>query len=198
MPRICKYREISNPPHMTGYKPFGIPVLELEEVRLLLEEFEAFRLVGYEALPQDEAAARMHVSRPTFTRIYNRSLKKIAEAFALGKVLIIEGGRVRFEGDWYKCSDCFHTFRVDEGERVVCRHCDSQNVSRLHMKEENNGSGPGGYCICMHCNTRVPHTEGKPCRREKCPNCGKMMIRENSFHHKQILQKKKDKEGHEE
>jgi len=46
-----------------------------------------------------------------------------------------------------------------------------------------------GYCICVHCNTRIPHPKGKPCREIECPQCGKKMLREGSYHHQLYLQK---------
>ena len=40
------------------------------------------------------------------------------------------------------------------------------------------GSGPGGYCICPKCNSKVPHQVGNPCKDIACPKCGTRMIRE--------------------
>ena len=47
------------PPLMEGFKPFGIPVRQIEKVILLFEEYEAIRLCDYENLTQEEAAKRM-------------------------------------------------------------------------------------------------------------------------------------------
>lgn len=47
-----------------------------------------------------------------------------------------------------------------------------------------------GYCICVHCNTRKPHTNGKACRENICPKCEKKMMREGSYHHQLYLSKK--------
>ena len=47
-----------------------------------------------------------------------------------------------------------------------------------------------GYCICVHCNTRILHANGIPCRENNCPECGKKMMREGSYHHQLYLQKK--------
>ena len=46
-----------------------------------------------------------------------------------------------------------------------------------------------GFCICVHCNTRTVHVKGIPCRENDCPECGKRMIREGSYHHQLYLQK---------
>ena len=47
-----------------------------------------------------------------------------------------------------------------------------------------------GNCICVHCNTIIPHAKGKPCRENVCPQCGKKMMREGSYHHQLYLLKK--------
>ncbi|MDX9958823.1 MAG: hypothetical protein AB7T74_16890 [Clostridia bacterium] len=41
--------------------------------------------------------------------------------------------------------------------------------------------GPGGYCICLGCNTRIAHNPGVSCTDLKCPNCGRPMIREELY-----------------
>ena len=48
------------------------------------------------------------------------------------------------------------------------------------------------YCICVQCNTRIPHKRGIPCREIKCPKCGKIMFKEGSYHHQLFLKKMKD------
>ena len=70
MSRPKQFRKIVSPPLMTGFKPFGIPRAQLEEVVLHYDEYEAVRLLDYEGLMQEQAAERMNVSRPTLTRIY--------------------------------------------------------------------------------------------------------------------------------
>ena len=84
MPNKIRCRKVMMPPPMDGYKPFGIPLRQLESVTLFLEEFEAIRLVDHEDLRQEEAAKKMDVSRPTFTRIINQARKKVAKAFVEG------------------------------------------------------------------------------------------------------------------
>ncbi len=41
-----------------------------------------------------------------------------------------------------------------------------------------SGLGPGGYCVCPKCGTRVPHQSGTPCYNTSCPKCGSPMNRE--------------------
>lgn len=39
-------------------------------------------------------------------------------------------------------------------------------------------AGPNGYCVCPSCRHKVAHVAGKPCNRQKCPECGAQMTRE--------------------
>ena len=54
------------------------------------------------------------------------------------------------------------------------------------MENENHSK----YCICVYCNTKVEHQKAKPCKHNKCPECGKSMMREGSYHHQLYLSKK--------
>jgi predicted DNA-binding protein (UPF0251 family) len=87
-------RRVGGDPLATSFKPRGIPSTELEEVTLSLDEFEAIRLADWEGLYQEDAAARMGVSRQTFGNIITAAHKKIADFLIHGKHLLIEGGPV--------------------------------------------------------------------------------------------------------
>lgn len=76
------------------FKPTGVPIDELEEVVMTLDEFEALRLADLDGLYQEEAAGKMKVSRPTFSRIIESARRKVADALVHGKLLRIEGGPV--------------------------------------------------------------------------------------------------------
>jgi len=101
-----------------------------ESVILKFEEYESIRLVNYEMLPQDIAAKQMNVSRPTFTRIYNRALKTIARAFVEGKALEIEGGNYKLDKDWYRCKKCYKLIQGIENH-VKCKDCTAYGESEL-------------------------------------------------------------------
>jgi predicted DNA-binding protein (UPF0251 family) len=90
MPRPKKSRCIGCVPNTCYFKPKGIPIVELEEVALTLDELEAIRLADYEGRYHEDAARDMKVSRATFGRIVNDARHKIAEALTQGKALRIE------------------------------------------------------------------------------------------------------------
>jgi predicted DNA-binding protein (UPF0251 family) len=90
MARPKKCRCIKARPNALYFKPRGIPLIELEEVPLSLDEFEAIRLADYEGLYHEQSAGKMKISRPTFGRILHEAHRKIAECLVKGKALRIE------------------------------------------------------------------------------------------------------------
>lgn len=94
MPRPCCRRRVSGLPPATVFKPAGVPMTELDEVVLTLDEFESVRLADLEQLYQEQAADRMDVSRPTFARILDAAHRKVSDALVHGKALRIQGGPV--------------------------------------------------------------------------------------------------------
>ena len=97
MPRPFCRRRIAGRPPAPIFKPIGIPIVDLEEVVLSLDEFEAMRLADLDGLYQEQSAEQMNVSRPTFSRIIDAAHRKIADALVHGKALRIEGGPVQME-----------------------------------------------------------------------------------------------------
>ena len=81
------------------FKPAGVPACTLEQVTLTLDEVEALRLADLQGLYQEQAAAQMKISRPTFARIVEAARRKVAEALIHGKALRLEGGAVVIKGD---------------------------------------------------------------------------------------------------
>jgi predicted DNA-binding protein (UPF0251 family) len=92
MARPKKHRWVCCEPSVTFFKPRGIPLTELQEVCLTVEELEAVRLKDLEGLDQEPTAAKMGISQPTLHRTVVSAHRKIADALVNGKALRIEGG----------------------------------------------------------------------------------------------------------
>lgn len=105
MPRPTKCRRVAFMPGVTYFKPAGIPLRVLEEVRLTVEEAEAIRLKDLEGLEQEGGAERMNVSRPTFQRVLVAARQKIADALLNGKAIRIEGGSFEMALRRFRCEN---------------------------------------------------------------------------------------------
>lgn len=132
MSRPKKYRRISSPPLMGGFKPFGIPRRMLDRVTLFYDEYESVRLLDYEEMNQVQAAECMNISRPTLTRIYQQARQKIATALTEGAILQIEGGHVEFEREWFRCGQC-HNLIGGNKNRTICKSCDRVGDDKMTL-----------------------------------------------------------------
>jgi predicted DNA-binding protein (UPF0251 family) len=103
MSRPLKCRRVAFMPQATYFKPAGIPLRALEEVRLSVEEAEAIRLKDLESLEQEQGAKKMNISRPTFQRVLASARQKIANALLNGKAIRIEGGNFEMSPVRFKC-----------------------------------------------------------------------------------------------
>ena len=115
MPRPRKRRCLGPTPPVTFYKPQGVPLHELRGALLMPEGFEALRLVDAEGLSQEEAAARMEVSRPTLSRILGKARTVVARALANGWAIRIEDPQDEGAAGGGKPGGC-------GGRRRGCRH----------------------------------------------------------------------------
>ncbi len=131
MPRPIRRRRVNNPPTFRGFKPLGTSE-DCAPVVLNYDEYESVRLSDYELLGHVDASAKMGVSRPTFTRIYESARRKIAQAFATGAPIIFEGGKVYFDSEWFSCNSCGcyfnHLHRQHTAKR--CSLCNSDNIEQ--------------------------------------------------------------------
>ncbi len=93
-PRHCRY--VEHKPNATYFKPCGVPLRLLDEVRLPVEGLEALRLSDLEGLNTSEAAAKVRVSRFTYARTLTAARRAVAEALISGKALRVEGGTYAF------------------------------------------------------------------------------------------------------
>jgi len=90
--RPKKTRWIKCLPSERCFKPLCRPLSKLEAVYLTLDEFEAVRLACWEGLKQVDAAKKLKISRPTFSRILTSAQNKIADGLVNIKLIRIEGG----------------------------------------------------------------------------------------------------------
>lgn len=90
--RPKKTRWIKCLPGERCFKPICKPLNRVKCVCLTLDEFEAVRLADLKGLKQIEAAKRLKISRPTFSRIVASARNKIADGLVNIKAIRIEGG----------------------------------------------------------------------------------------------------------
>ena len=90
MPRPCRRRRIRGKPSSFYFKPAGVRMIDLENSKLTIDEFEAIRLKDFLNLEQIACAEKMEISQPTFNRILTSARKKIADAIINGKAIEIE------------------------------------------------------------------------------------------------------------
>jgi predicted DNA-binding protein (UPF0251 family) len=152
MGRPINCRRVDSIPGSNYFKPRGIPLSMLEEVILTVDEFEAIRLADLEGLYQEQAAAKMNVSRPTFGRIIESAHKKVAEALVKGKALKIEGGEFEMASmRKFRCDECQHSWELPygTGRPEGCPSCKSGNIDRAEEDRgyaRRAGRGQGRCC----------------------------------------------------
>ncbi|MCF7920170.1 MAG: DUF134 domain-containing protein [Candidatus Cloacimonetes bacterium] len=127
-----KCRVVMYPPHRLTFKPAGVSGNMLKEIALTVDEYEAIRLADYEELEHEEAAAKMNISRPTFTRLIKKARHNVAIFLIECRRLEINGGNFHFKSDLVRCQDCGAYFYQDIHNRTTkCRECGSENIISL-------------------------------------------------------------------
>jgi uncharacterized protein len=133
--RPQKDRIVTCDPTISYFKPRGVPLREMEEVRLTIDQMEALRLADLEGLSQQEAGFRMGVSRATFGRIIQQARKVVAEAIINGKAILLEGGnyQVRSNQRRFACRMCNHQWDAGcgTGYPVKCPACGGEEIHRV-------------------------------------------------------------------
>ncbi|MFW6109941.1 MAG: DUF134 domain-containing protein [Patescibacteria group bacterium] len=155
MTKTKKKRVVRFDPKVTYFKPRGVPLAELEEVVLNVEELEAVRLANVEEFTQTEAAGQMEVSQSTFHRIISTAHQKLGKALINGCSIKVEGG----------------DYRMPNGR--------GRGAGRGGRGRQGGpySAGPGGTCVCTNCGHKEPHRAGEPCYKRECPECGSAMVR---------------------
>jgi predicted DNA-binding protein (UPF0251 family) len=145
MGRRPQCRRVSYIPSVTYFKPAGIPLRELEENCLTVEEIEALRLKDIEDLEQEQCAEKMNVSRTTFVRILDAARKKLAEALIQGKAIRIEGGNFEMAVRRFRCRNnhewnaFFEELIKDEPQ--ACPTCGASEFTPVIPTHKGGGYG---------------------------------------------------------
>lgn len=134
MARPCKERFVATRLKVSTFKPLGVPVARCAIVLLSLDELEALRLADFDGDQQEQAAAKMNISRPTFGRIVERARWKMTDALLHGKALRIAGGAVTSaRRDRVRCGRCRRAWDVPAPVAAAfrCPRCPSEK-SKAH------------------------------------------------------------------
>lgn len=156
-------RHINFIPEITYFKPAGIPLRELQEEILTLDEVEALRLTDIEGLDQQTASVKMKVARVTYLKIIHSAHRKIAQALIYGKSIQLKGGDIimpNLDGTG------------PQGQGPMTGRGLGRGVGRPNAPRKAGGSA---QCTCPNCGEKAAHTRGVPCTQTKCPKCSTPM-----------------------
>jgi predicted DNA-binding protein (UPF0251 family) len=148
MGRQPLWRRVDFIPRVTYFKPAGVPVAQLQEVRLSVEEAEAIRLKDIEGLGQDQCAQRMNISRTTFHRILVLARQKMADALLNGRAIRIAGGNFEMAVRRFRC-DNGHEWEIPFEVMIntppqFCPTCNTPSIMALWPWGPGWGRGGGG------------------------------------------------------
>lgn len=135
MVRPKKNRIVAFNPEVSYFKPRGIPMIDLEEVILTVDEREAIRLADLLGMPYEEAGQKMGISRATFGRIIQNARQVIADALINGKAINIEGGTYTLASNLriFICNSCNHKWEepLGTGRPPYCPSCNEGDFNRV-------------------------------------------------------------------
>jgi predicted DNA-binding protein (UPF0251 family)/predicted Fe-Mo cluster-binding NifX family protein len=165
MSRPPKCRRVEFLPDVNYFKPAGIPLRELEEVCMSVEEAEALRLKDLEGLEQEQGAEKMNISRPTFQRVLASARQKVSDALLNGKAIRIEGGNFQVTPVTICCHQEQNVNSMNKGERFM-KYAMPVSGSRLmsHFGQANEfmllDVGQDGRVVKKETITVTPHSCG--------------------------------------
>lgn len=170
------------------YEPVGVSRGSGQEVELSLDEVEALRLADLEAIYHEEAATAMGVSRSTYGRVLESARHKVALALWGGMALVIDGGTIDVRDDVSAGPGRGHGRGMGWRGRGCGTSSDGEGERGWRREEGGMGFGSHGACICPKCGQTQEHRPGRPCKRERCPDCGVALLREGGEHHRVVLE----------
>jgi len=157
MVRPRKIKFVDFEPGVTYFKPRAVPLNDLEEVELTIDELETMRLDDLERLSQEKSADKMGIHQSTFQRTLSRAREKITDALVNGKAIKIYGGDYTMPGK--------------DGAGPM-----GSGRGRGRMGGQF-AAGMSGLCVCLKCEHEQLHVRGQPCVQTKCEKCGSQMTR---------------------
>lgn len=178
-PRLKIPRRIETLPPARAFAPIHSQAKgeSAESILVFFEELEALRLCDYDGLTQQQAAEKMGISRPTFTRIYSKALRKIATAIVEGRPFEFVGGAGYFDSDWHHCSHCgcYFSNPFKPQTPTACPVCGSHQIPSLdeNLNPEAETDFSGEFCpFCGHKHGPGRSRAGR--KMKKCKNCGRL------------------------
>lgn len=128
-------RHVKYPPPNSFYFTDTSPIPE-DAITMSIAEFEAMRLKHYINLTQKDAADKMNVSQPTFSRVLDSAHNKITKALIEGKQIRVVGGNIRFKTGFrgYGCLECDYEWqdeKASKDKKETCPKCGSSKVFYL-------------------------------------------------------------------
>lgn len=165
MVRPRKEKWVNFNPNVTYFKPRNIPLSQLREIEITLDELETLRLSNIKKLNQTDAAKEMKIHQSTFQRTLTRAREKITDAIVNGKAIKIHGGEYKMSG------------RNGTGPAGIGAGRGRGLGRGLGVGRGTVGMGSGGICKCPSCGYEEPHVRAQLCNQKKCPKCGTLMTR---------------------
>jgi len=140
-------RRVDFVPQITYFKPAGVPLAQLQEICLSVEETEAIRLKDIEKLEQEECGQRMNISRTTFARVLASAREKMADALLSGKAIRIEGGDFEMALRRFRCVnghewDVLFEVLINTPSQF-CPTCNTSTIMPIWPWEPGWGRGGG-------------------------------------------------------
>ena len=135
MGRPRKDRLVAVNPKISYFKPRGIPMVDLSEVSITVDEREALRLADLDGLSHEESGQCMGVSRATFGRILHNARQTVADALINGKAIKVGGGNYKMvvEKRRFHCRKCSHQWNepLGTGRPDGCPTCGEDDFHRF-------------------------------------------------------------------